>query len=125
MPRRKPKPYARAGSSTLACRDWWIASSATPWPVDRSAHARRATTAAHAVVDLRPRPPDARRGEGLVRPGAEVVADAGEAAGGLDRLEPAVGQRDAVPGLELVPLAAQPGHGLLRVLDDRREAVPL
>src|SRR6185295_12949912 len=75
--------------------------------------------------DLRPGPPDAGSGEGLVRRGAEVVADAGVARRRLDGGQPAVWRPDAIAGLQLVALATEARNPLLRVLDSGCQAVPL
>src|SRR5205823_15076678 len=85
-----------------------------------------------AVVDLRPRPPDARRDEVLRALGPEAVHQSAPAHGRLNRLNQrlaahrrAEAEVDLVSRLDLMPLPLQTGHVLLGELGDESQISPL
>ena len=79
---------------------------------------------AQSGVDLRPRPPDARRRiEQWVA--SKSIRDSTDSHRRLHRLQRTERRVDFVARLHLVSLTLQAGHGLLRELCDRCQPVPL
>src|ERR1041384_5758059 len=87
---------------------------------------------AHAVIDLRPRPPDARRHEIFRTLRAETIHELAPADRRLNRLQDRLAadlrtarEVDAVPDLRLMSLPLQTGNMLLRELRDESQIAPL